>query len=80
MPASFTAGLPPEFPFPQPRRVAPSSESTSPPVPMIYESADPEPLSPRAYAAIHLCVPDSGIEWLDEMIRKSRQLDARRMP
>lgn len=25
----------------------------------------------RQYAAIHLCVPDSGLPWLDEMIQKS---------
>jgi hypothetical protein len=34
-------------------------------------------MSLRAYAAIHLRVPDSGIEWLDEMIRQSRDLDRR---
>ena len=28
-------------------------------------------MSLRAYAAIKLRVPDSGIDWLDEMIRKS---------
>lgn len=25
----------------------------------------------RQYAAIHLCVPDSGLPWLDEIIQKS---------
>lgn len=31
---------------------------------------DPEfGMSIRAYAAIKLCVPDSGIDWLDSMIR-----------
>ena len=30
-------------------------------------------MSLRAYAAIKLRVPDSGIYWLDEMIQKSRQ-------
>ena len=28
-------------------------------------------LSTRAYAAIHLRVPNSGLEWLDEMIREA---------
>lgn len=26
----------------------------------------------RQYAAIHLCVPDSGVDWLDEMIERAR--------
>ena len=30
-------------------------------------------LSAREYASIHLCVPDSGKDWLDEMIRKARR-------
>lgn len=30
----------------------------------------------RQYAAIKLKVPDSGIDWLNEMIAKSRRLDA----
>jgi len=34
-------------------------------------------MSLRAYAAIHLRVPDSGIDWLDRMIERSRELDAR---
>lgn len=29
----------------------------------------------RQYAAIHLCVPDSGTDWLDAMIRKARRDD-----
>ena len=32
-------------------------------------------MSLQAYAAIHLRVPDSGIDWLDRMIRRSRELD-----
>lgn len=28
-------------------------------------------MSSREYAAIELCVPDSGIDWLDDMIRQS---------
>lgn len=38
-------------------------------------SAFPDPYSAgmtlRQYAAIHLKVPDSGSDWLDDMIRKS---------
>ena len=29
----------------------------------------------RQYAAIKLCVPDSGLPWLDEMIVKSRRFN-----
>jgi hypothetical protein len=29
----------------------------------------------RQYAAIKLKVPDSGTDWLDDMIRKSNELD-----
>ena len=32
-------------------------------------------MSLRQYAAIKLKVPDSGEEWLDDMIRESRRLD-----
>jgi hypothetical protein len=28
-------------------------------------------MSLREYSAINLCVPDSGVDWLDKMIRKS---------
>ena len=30
-------------------------------------------MSLRTYAAIQLCVPDSGIDWLDDMIRQSQR-------
>ena len=30
-------------------------------------------MSLRAYAAIKLCVPDSGLEWLDDMIRQAQR-------
>ena len=30
-------------------------------------------MSLRAYAAIKLCVPDSGLDWLDDMIRKAQR-------
>ncbi len=78
MPAPFLGGVPPEFPFPQPSPAAPKPESHAPPVPVIYETTELEAMSLRAYAAIHLRVPDSGIEWLDEMIRKSRELDEKK--
>jgi hypothetical protein len=29
-------------------------------------------MSLRAYAAIKLCVPDSGLDWLDDMIRQAQ--------
>jgi hypothetical protein len=75
MRASFDAIFPPEFPFPEPGPRTPRPESQSPPVPAVYERNELESMSLRAYAAIHLRVPDSGIEWLDGMIRRSRDLD-----
>jgi hypothetical protein len=30
-------------------------------------------MSLRAYAAIKLCVPDSGLDWLDDMIRQAQR-------
>ncbi|HLG97445.1 MAG TPA: hypothetical protein VKX49_14125 [Bryobacteraceae bacterium] len=67
-------GFPPEFPGPT-RPDLPKSESPAPPVPVIYEATELEQMSLRTFAAIHLRVPDSGIEWLDEMIKRSRELD-----
>ncbi len=32
-------------------------------------------LTPRVYAAIHLRIPDSGIDWLDKMIAKADRRD-----
>lgn len=32
-------------------------------------------LTAGEYAAIHLRVPESGTPWIDEMVRKSRDLD-----
>jgi hypothetical protein len=75
MPASFTASLPPEVPFPEPSPRSPAPESTSVPIPVVYETAELDKMSLQAYAAIHLRVPDSGIDWLDRMIRRSRELD-----
>lgn len=34
-------------------------------------AAVPEGICARQYAAIHLCVPDSGVPWIDKMIRQS---------
>jgi len=31
-------------------------------------------MSLRAYAAIQLCIPNSGIDWLDAMITESQEL------
>lgn len=44
-----------------------------PTTPSNYENMEPfgEGMTLRQYAAIKLRVPDSGDEWLDEMIRKS---------
>jgi len=72
-PASLS--YPPEFPGPERHPGFPKPESTAPPVPVIYEYTELERMSLREYAAIHLRVPDSGVEWLDEMIKRSRELD-----
>jgi hypothetical protein len=61
---------PPEIPHPERGAFSPA-----PPIPVVFESSIPESLSPLAYAAIHLRVPESGVEWLDAMIRRSRKLD-----
>jgi hypothetical protein len=74
MAASF-ADLPPEFPFPGPHPSSPNLENVYPPTPLIYETTELEKMTLRVYAAVHLRVPDSGIDWLDEMIRRSRELD-----
>ena len=34
---------------------------------------DRQGMTLRTYAAIKLCVPDSGIDWLDDMIRQSQR-------
>jgi len=72
--SSGSTTLPPEFPLPEPPG-SPKSELVLPPVPVVYETSELEKMSLRAYAAIHLRVPDSGIDWLDKMIRRSRELD-----
>lgn len=68
----FGTGLP-EFPLPGQR-----TDTVTPPIPVVYESTELENMSLRAYAAVHLRVPDSGIDWLDKMIERSRELDAGR--
>jgi hypothetical protein len=73
-PSSPVVGFPPEFPSPQ-RPETPRAQSVPPPVPVIYETTELEGMSLRTFAAIHLRVPDSGIDWLDQMIRRSRELD-----
>jgi hypothetical protein len=72
----FGASLPPEYPFPKHDPEAPKQESVSPPIPVIYETTELDKMSLRVYSAIHLRVPDSGIDWLDRMIERSRELDA----
>jgi hypothetical protein len=73
----FGAALPPEYPFHPGEPGAPKQEFTPPPVPVIYEKSEIEGMSLRVYAAIQLRVPESGIEWLDKMIERSRELDSR---
>lgn len=68
------AMFPPEVPFPDPWTTRHTHESDVP-VPMIYEAPDVEGLTLRAYAAIQLRLPESGIDWLDRMIERSRTLD-----
>lgn len=65
---------PPEVPGPGHPSL---SQLQLPPVPIVYEKEEPA-LTLRAYAAIQLRVPESGIGWLDEMIRRSRELDRSR--
>ena len=40
-----------------------------------FASADDAGLTQRQYAAMLLRVPDSGLPWLDEMIKRARVLD-----
>jgi hypothetical protein len=75
-PAIPTVIFPPEFPMPEPHPGTQKPQSVVPSVPVIYETSELENMSLRIYAAIHLRVPDSGVAWLDEMIRRSRRLDA----
>jgi hypothetical protein len=81
----FSAGLPgersaipPEYPFPGPHPGVEKPAAFVPPVPVVYESTELEKMPLRVYAAVHLRVPDSGIDWLDKMIERSRELDNRK--
>ena len=69
--------FPPGFPMPEHPGTAPQ-QSTAPPIPIIFERDKPEELTLRVYAAIMLRVPESGIDWLDQMIVRSRELDQRK--
>lgn len=60
---SISATLPPEFPMPERQPGFTKSELTLPPVPVIYETTELEGMTLRAYAAIQLRVPDSGMDW-----------------
>lgn len=62
---------PPEVPFPEPERIPALADISVP----LVEAPSAETIPFRAYAAIQLRVADSGIEWLDDMIRRSRELD-----
>lgn len=53
------------------------STPAEPAIPIVYETAASDEKSLRIHAAIQLRVPDSGIPWLDRMIRESRRLDAK---
>jgi hypothetical protein len=52
-------------------------KTEKPAFPMGYHpegnNADHFGMTLRQYAAIKLCVPDSGADWLDDMIRKSNR-------
>lgn len=72
MRSSIHPFCPPEIPLPEPERKAADQPETI--VPFVDAPLD-APISFRAYAAVHLRVADSGIDWLDDMIRRSRELD-----
>ena len=72
----FSASLPPKYPFPDPHPGAETPPAVAPPIPVVYESSELEKMSLRVYAAVQLRVPESGIDWLDKMIERSRELDA----
>ncbi|MBI1790987.1 MAG: hypothetical protein HYR60_25945 [Acidobacteria bacterium] len=75
----YNPQFPPEYPLPEPHPMMPEpSGPTSIPVPIVFERGAVERIPLRAYAAIHLRVPESGIAWLDRMIRRSRELDRTR--
>ena len=68
--------FPREVPFPGPDPARPeSTHAQGFTIPVVYDDSETEQMSLRAYSAIQLRVPESGIEWLDRMIERSRELD-----
>lgn len=64
--------------MPEPSGTRPR-QTVMPPTPMIYErEKGAQELPLRVHAAILLRVPESGIDWLDKMIGRSRELDGAR--
>ena len=53
----------------------PESEPNSKPYDVEFESKWSRNVTLRQRAAIALKIPDSGLDWLDDMIKQSRQLD-----
>lgn len=75
---SRIAFFPPEVPLPE---TQPSvTERAQPPIPVVYEENEMDRMALRTYAAIQLRVPESGIDWLDTMILRSRKLDRQTVP
>ena len=70
--------FPPEVPLPEPQPRL--TERVQPTVPIVFDDDETERMSLRTYAAIQLRVPDSGIDWLDKMIERSRKLDRQTNP
>ncbi len=70
--------FPPEVPLPDPQPRL--TERVQPPIPIVFDDDENERMSLRTYAAIQLRVPDSGIDWLDKMIERSRKLDRQISP
>lgn len=79
MRANHNPLLPPEFPMPD-RPGTKVERSPEVHMPMVFERSAEEKVPLRVYAAIQLRVPESGLDWLDEMIEKSRELDRRSRP
>lgn len=71
-------GFAPAFPTSQPQYTSgPNTHFMGGPYPSFGTITVPGPitggLSLRQYAAIHLCVPDSGTDWLDDLIRRAQR-------
>jgi hypothetical protein len=52
-----------------------NTNTGGPAFPSQREHTTKEGMTLRQYAAIKLKVPDSGTDWLDDMIRKSNEFD-----